>query len=77
MTDADYAAMTPGASALVRATLLPRGRNGDAGDHVQVAVRGAAVFYVPISEIVDVLPRSRDVIAELCADRGLGRPIAA
>lgn len=77
LSPAHYAAMAPGDTALLRATLLPRGRNGDAGDHVQVLVRGASVFYAPVSEIVDVLPRSRDVLAELCDDRGLGRPLAA
>ncbi len=56
MTPQQYASMQPGDTALVRVTLLPRGRStGDAGDHVQVLIEGGAVIWVPISAIAGTL----------------------
>lgn len=54
MTAEQYADMQPGDVGLVRATLLPRGKRGDAGDHVEVKV-GNATLFVPVAEIVRVM----------------------
>jgi hypothetical protein len=76
MTPAQYAAAKPGDVVLLRAIVFPRGaRHGaDAGDHVQVTVRGGATFYAPLREIVDMQSAS-DADAEatlisLCSERG-------
>lgn len=56
MTPQQYASMQPGDTALVRVTLLPRGRaTGDAGDHVQVQIAGGPIVWVPISAIAGTL----------------------
>jgi hypothetical protein len=72
MTAAQLAAMKPGDSALVRATLMPRGVNGNAGDHLQIAITGAGVLWVPISQIVDVehIAPMHGVVADLCSEQG-------
>jgi hypothetical protein len=76
MTPEQFAGMKPGDEALLRVTLLPRGDRGNAGDHIEVKVDGAATFFAPIGEIVGVLHpverRAQDaaIIAALCGEHG-------
>jgi len=81
MTPEQFAAMKPEDVALVRATVLPRGHGGNAGDHVQIEIVGCGTVWVPIKEIIGVLHPAEaqaqidDVIAPLCSD--IGRKVAA
>ncbi len=64
MTPQQYAAMKPGDTVLVRASVFPRGRNhpadGDAGDHIKIEIVGGGVLWVPLAQIAGVLHPAED-----------------